>query len=175
MFFSPLRDHALPEKTDGLYLGGGYPELYAQALSENGAMRAAVRGAVLGGLPTVAECSGFLYLQTSLEDPQGEAYPMCGALPGAGVRTDRLRRFGYAWLEAEADSLLMRKGERVPVHEFHYWDCTQNGADLRVVKPGGSQWRCGWASQTLYAAFPHLHFDGALPLAERFVRACERK
>ena len=175
VFFSPLRDHALPEKTDGLYLGGGYPELYAQALSENGAMRAAVRGAVLGGLPTVAECGGFLYLQTSLEDPQGEAYPMCGALPGAGVRTDRLRRFGYAWLEAEADSLLMRKGERVPVHEFHYWDCTQNGADLRAVKPGGSQWRCGWASQTLYAAFPHLHFDGALPLAERFVRACERK
>ena len=175
VFFSPLRDHALPEKTDGLYLGGGYPELYAQALSENGAMRAAVRGAVLGGLPTVAECGGFLYLQKSLEDPQGEAYPMCGALPGAGVRTDRLRRFGYAWLEAEADSLLMRKGERVPVHEFHYWDCTQNGADLRAVKPGGSQWRCGWASQTLYAAFPHLHFDGALPLAERFVRACERK
>jgi cobyrinic acid a,c-diamide synthase len=174
VWFSPLKDEQLPDRVDGLYLVGGYPELYAKALAENRTMRESVAGAVRRGLPTVAECGGFLYLQRTLEDAEGTVWPMCGALPGAGVKTGRLQRFGYHWLEAETDSLLFRRGERVPVHEFHYWDCTENGADLGAEKPDGRQWRCGRVSDVLYAAFPHLHFGGALPLAERFVAACVR-
>lgn len=172
-FFSPLADSALPE-ADGLYLGGGYPELHAGVLGENRAMLACVRRAVAGGLPTVAECGGFLYLQQSLRSPEGTACPMAGVLPGSGFPTDRLRRFGYLSLSAGGDSLLFRRGEAVPAHEFHYWDCTENGGDLTAVKPDGRQWRCGFASPTLYAAFPHLHFNGALPLAERFAAAAEQ-
>lgn len=153
-FFSPLRDAALPLEADGLYLPGGYPELYARQLSENVSMRESVRQAVAAGLPTVAECGGFLYLQQTLEDEQGQPWPMAGFLPGAGYRTDRLQRFGYKKLNAEGDSLLFRKGETVPAHEFHYWDCTQPGAVL---------------TKTMYAAFPHLHFGGELPLVQRFV------
>ena len=170
--FSPLRDAALPPDIDGLYLGGGYPELHAKALSENRTMLASVREAVGQGLPTIAECGGFLYLQQSLEDADGVCWPMCAVLPGQGVRTPRLQRFGYAWLESGTDSMLFRAGERVPAHEFHYWDSTQPGTDLRAVKPNGGGRPCGFASERLYAAFPHLHFDGALPLAERFVRTC---
>ena len=172
VFFSPLHDGGIPDHADGLYLGGGYPELYAKALSENAAMRESVAEAVRNGLPTLAECGGFLYLQQTLEDDQGTEWPMCAVLPGKGFRTERLQRFGYAHLEAEKDSLLFRQGESVPVHEFHYWDCTKTGQDLAAVKADGRSWRCGFASETLYAAFPHLHLGGELPLAERFVRAC---
>ena len=171
-FFSPLTDTALP-KADGLYLGGGYPELYAKALSENTSLRESIRAAVTGGLPTVAECGGFLYLQRSLATPKGTPFPMAGVFSGEGVPTGRLQRFGYAALTAETDSLLLRRGETLPVHEFHYWDCTENGEAFEACKPSGKRWRCGEASPTLYAAFPHLHFGGALPLAQRFTDAAE--
>ena len=169
-FFSPLRDE-VPPAADGLYLGGGYPEIYAQRLSENQAMRENIRALVVAGLPTVAECGGFLYLQKTLEDEQGTPWPMVGALEGAGFRTQRLQRFGYGELTAQGDSLLFRAGEKAPFHEFHYWDCTQNGTDFLAKKPTGqTSWRCGVAGETLYAGFPHLHFGGELPMAERFVR-----
>ena len=145
VFFSPLRDEGVPEGACGLYLPGGYPELYAGRLADNRAMRACVRRLVEGGMPTVAECGGFLYLGRSLEGADGGSYPMAGVLPGDGVRRDRLVRFGYANLRAEGDSLLFRAGETVPVHEFHYWDSTDNGGDLTAVKPlTGRSWRCGW-------------------------------
>ena len=172
VFFSPLRDRALPEDCRGLWLCGGYPELHARALAENAAMRGAVRRALEAGLPTVAECGGFLYLQEKLEGADGEFYPMCGALPGRGVRTERLVRFGYLRLRAETDSLLFRRGEEIPAHEFHYWDSTRCGEELEAKKANGKNWRCGVVNDRLYAAFPHLHFGGELPLAERFVKAC---
>ena len=143
-------------------------------LSQNETMRVSVRDAVQKGLATIAECGGFLYLQSSLEDTEGNAFPMCGVLPGAGVRTGCLQRFGYAWLETDTDSMLFRAGERVPVHEFHYWDSTQNGSDLRAVKPNGRQWSCAFATPRLYAGFPHLPLGGETPLAERFVRTCQQ-
>ena len=173
VFFSPLHDAALPD-ADGLYLPGGYPELHARALSENKTMRRSIMEAVGRGLPTVAECGGFLYLQQSLEDAEGHSFPQCGALPGHGFKTERLQRFGYLTLRAPLDSLLFRAGETVPAHEFHYWDSTENGAALCAEKADGRAWRCGFASPSLYAAFPHLHFGGETPLAERFVKACEQ-
>ncbi len=166
--FSPLRDAELPT-VDALYLGGGYPELHIRELAANAQLRAAVRDAVASGLPTVAECGGFLYLQQSLVNAAGEEQPMVGALPGRGYAAGRLVRFGYAHLRAESDSLLFRAGEAVPVHEFHHWESTENGADLTAEKPSGRSWRCCHATPTLYAGWPHLHFAGELPLAERFV------
>ena len=96
VFFSPLRDTALPENIGGLYLPGGYPELYARPLSENKTMRDAIRDAVNGGLPTVAECGGFLYLGQTLEDASGTAWPMAGRSAGKGRQGGALVRFGYA-------------------------------------------------------------------------------
>lgn len=171
--FSPLADAALPEKTCALYLPGGYPELYAAALADNTAMRAAIKAAVEGGMPTVAECGGFLYLGAALRDDRGDEYPMAGVLPGRAADAGRLVRFGYLSLCAETDSLLFRVGERIPAHEFHHWDSDARGDGLRVEKNGES-WRCGFVSDTLYAAFPHLYFAGRPELAERFTAAAER-
>ena len=172
--FSPLHDAALPPDVGGLYLPGGYPELYAERLAQNERMRQSVREAVENGLPTVAECGGFLYLCQSLEDESGTFRPMAGILPGEGVRTEKLVRFGYAHLTAEHDSLLFRIGETVPIHSFHHWDCTENGAAFGLKKPvSGRLWREGFASPTLYAAFPHLYFAGQPQLAQRFVQAAK--
>ena len=174
VFFSPLRDASLPEGVGGLYLPGGYPELYARQLSENANMRRAVTEAVRGGLPTAAECGGYLYLCTALSDPSGERFPMAGVLPGVAADAGRSVRFGYAELSAEADSLLFRAGERFPVHEFHHWDTTENGDAFQLTKLlSGKTWRGGFAGPTLYAAFPHLYFAGSPVLAERFVCAAE--
>ena len=173
LYFSPVHDNGLPE-CDGLYLGGGYPELYAKTLSGNRSMRKMIRQAVLNGMPTIAECGGFLYLQRELEDAAGQSWPMAGVLPGKGYKTDRLVRFGYSYLCPKEDSLLFRKGERIPAHEFHYWDCTENGTDILSVKGNKTEDKgvpCGFIRSSLYAAFPHLYLDGELPLAKRFVDA----
>ena len=172
-FFSPMK-YPPPRGVDGLYLGGGYPELYARRLSENTAMTAWIRRAVAAGLPTAAECGGFLYLLESLEDRDGGRWPMCAALPGGSRPTDRLRRFGYLRLRAEEDSLLFRAGETVPAHEFHYWEADRCGGDLEAEKPSGRRWRCAFTGPGLYAGFPHLHFGGELPLAARFADAAAR-
>ena len=175
LFFSPLNDSALPAGTQGLYFPGGYPELYAERLAANVEMRAAVSAAVRAGMPTVAECGGFLYLGQTLEGKNGVAYPMTGVLPGNGVRRERLVRFGYAEITARSDSLLFRKGETFPVHEFHYWDSTANGSDITARKPlTGRTWDCAYTSPTLYAGFPHLYAAGSPELASRFVEAAER-
>lgn len=172
VFFSPLRDKALPAGACGLYLPGGYPELYAGKLSANREMLASVRTAVEGKLPTVAECGGFLYLGRTLRDEHGVEHPMAGVLPGSGFPVGKPVRFGYGTLTAGSDSLLFRKGESVPVHEFHYWDSTENGRDLRMEKPlSGRSWDCGFVSESLYAAFPHLYFAGTPRLAECLTEA----
>jgi len=171
-FFSPLADTALPDNIGGLYLPGGYPELYAARLAANAALRAAVKSAVQGGLPTVAECGGFLYLGRTLQDADGTPHPMAGVLPGQGFKVGRLVRFGYARLTARADSMLFRAGETLPVHEFHHWDSTENGDAFTAAKANGRQWACGFANASLYAGFPHLYWAGT-PLPKRFAAAAE--
>ena len=171
VYFSPIRDRVLPE-AEGLYLPGGYPELYLPELSANAGLRERIRAVVEEGMPTVAECGGFLYLQTLLRNKEGWAYPMAGVLPGTGYPAGGLRRFGYLYLRPEKDSLLFRAGERIPAHEFHHWDSTACGTDLEAEKPDGRRWRCGYAGPRLYGAFPHLHW-GRGEMAGRFVAAAE--
>ena len=136
-------------------------------------MRSAVKTAVESGLPTVAECGGFLYLGQTLEDADGKTYPMAGVLPGQGVKIGHLVRFGYAALTSNADSMLFAAGETLPIHEFHHWDSTANGTDFTAVKTNGRSWACGFANAHLYAGFPHLYWAGT-PLPQRFVTAACR-
>ena len=173
--FSPLADESLPEGACGLYLGGGYPELFAGALAANAPMREAVRAAVAGGLPTVAECGGFLYLNRLLSDGEGRDWPMAGALPGRAANTGRLGRFGYVTLTAKKDGLLGPAGTRLPAHEFHYWDSDAPGSGFRADKPQSSRgWDCAFHTPTLYAGFPHFHFWAAPSAARNFVAAARR-
>ena len=170
IYFSPLADEKLPE-CDGLILGGGYPELYARALSDNRSMLESMRRAVLDGMPTIAECGGFMVLT----DRIGE-FPMAGVIPTACFDKRRLSRFGYATIAAEEDSLLLAAGESIRGHEFHYWDAEAPGDALVACKSSGRQWRCAYANETLYAGYPHLYFYSNPQVAERFVKKCiERK
>ena len=173
VFFSPLRDTALPENIGGLYLPGGYPELHARELSENTSLLREIKQKIKSGLPTAAECGGFLYLGQSLTDAEGQSWPMAGVLPGEAKDAGRLVRFGYAALSADSDSMLFRAGESFPIHEFHHWDSTANGVALAAKKPvGGAEWRCGFIDEHFYAGFPHLYWAGT-PLPQRFAAAAE--
>lgn len=173
VFFSPLRDTALPENIGGLYLPGGYPELHARELSENTSLLREIKQKIESGLPTAAECGGFLYLGQSLTDAEGQSWPMAGVLPGEAKDAGRLVRFGYAVLSADSDSMLFRAGESFPIHEFHHWDSTANGTALAAKKPvGGAAWRCGFIDEHFYAGFPHLYWAGT-PLPQRFAAAAE--
>ena len=173
VFFSPLRDTALPENIGGLYLPGGYPELHARELSENTSLLREIKQKIESGLPTAAECGGFLYLGQSLTDAEGQSWPMAGVLPGEAKDAGRLVRFGYATLSADSDSLLFRAGESFPIHEVHHWDSTANGVALAAKKPvGGAEWRCGSVNEHFYAGFPHLYWAGT-PLPQRFAAAAE--
>lgn len=169
--FSPLTDGALPEGTAGLYLGGGYPELYAAQLSENVPMRTAVRTAIESGMPTVAECGGFLYLHRTLEDETGRPWPQCGVIAADGRRTGHLRRFGYITMSPRTAGLL---GEQpIPAHEFHYWESSAPGDAFHARKPQSARgWDCGYHTPALYAGFPHFHFGAAPEAAARFVAKC---
>ena len=170
VFFSPVHDKCLPDDISGLYLGGGYPELYAGELSENREMLAEIREAVNAKMPLIAECGGFLYLQKYLEDETGTVHEMVGAFSGTGRPTGHLVRFGYLYMTALQDTLLFRKGEVIPAHEFHHWDTDDNGRDLEAVKArGGQPWKCAYVSDSMYAGFPHISLGGEMPLAERFV------
>ena len=165
--FSPLQDAALPENIQGLYLGGGYPELYGEALSKNKTMLASVKNAVNGGMPTIAECGGFMYLTEKIA-----GYPMAGVLPGDCQDQKKLVRFGYVTLTAKKDNLLCKAGESIQAHEFHHWDCTEPGMDFEARKLSGKSWQCGVSTDRLYAGYPHFHFYANLSFPENFCREC---
>ena len=166
--FSPLSDHALPDNIQGLYLGGGYPELYTKELSENTSMLETVRNAVQSGLPCIAECGGFMYLTKAIGEDK-----MAGVLPGICFNTGKLARFGYITLQAKKDNMLCAAGEEIRGHEFHHWDCTENGEDFTAVKPAGRKWDCVFADDHLYAGFPHFHFLSNLSFAKHFYEAAQ--
>ena len=172
-FFSPLEDARLPADTCGLYLGGGYPELHARQLSNNEALRDQIRQAIAAGLPTIAECGGFLYLHRALQDKSGTSWPMVGTIAGTAARQSRMGHFGYATLTARTNGLLARAGETLAAHEFHYWQSTTPGDAFCARKPhGDATWDCVVGTPTLHAGFPHLHLASAPHAAARFVRAC---
>ncbi|MDO5293000.1 MAG: cobyrinate a,c-diamide synthase [bacterium] len=173
MYFSPLHDKSIPTEADGMLLYGGYPELYAKQLSSNQSMITSIREAIKNGLPTIAECGGFMYLHEWIEDREGNRYPMAAVLEGGCYKTNRLQRFGYVELEAAVDNLLCKKGDKIKAHEFHYWDSEHTGDGFVAQKPFKQiNWKCAYATKTLYAGYPHIHFYANTNVARQFVEAC---
>lgn len=173
--FSPIDDAVLPKGVSGLYLGGGYPELSAHELAENTTMLESIRSSLEKGMPTIAECGGFLYLHEELEDPQGVFHRLVGFFPGRAFHTPRLVRFGYVTLKANRGGLLCETGEELRAHEFHYWDVEDPGDAFHETKPGSARnWECAKVSSTYYAGFPHLYLYSNPRSARRFVDACAR-
>ncbi len=174
--FSPLRDERLPSGAGGVYLAGGYPELYAAQLAANRPLRQAIRAAHNVGMPIYAEGGGLMYLTEGIITEAGEEYPMVGLLPGRSRLTARLT-LGYRVVTAQHDSLLLRHGEEVRGHEFHYSEWAGRPADAppayRITgRQGGDERDEGYACANLLASYVHLHFSARPELAGRFVEAC---
>jgi cobyrinic acid a,c-diamide synthase len=159
--FDPMTDSALPRGTAGLYLGGGFPEVYAEELAGNASLRADVAAAVAAGMPTYAECAGLLYLCRSLD-----GQPMTGAVPMDAAMGPRLT-LGYQEAVAVTGSVVTRPGEMVRSHEFH------RTATTGVTAPA---WRLGdrldgVASPAVLASYQHVHWAGHPTMAQRFADA----
>ena len=165
--FDPTSDEALPAGTDALYLGGGFPETYAEVLSANVGMRESVHGFALGRRPVVAECGGLLYLARELD-----GHPMCGVLDASARMTGRLT-LGYREALALSDSPLAEAGAEVRGHEFHY----------STVEPGAGDWPAwdlagrgpeGFVAGGVHASYLHTHWAATPELPSRLVRAAQR-
>ena len=173
--FSPVHDRALPDNIDGIILGGGYPELFAKELSDNEAMRTAVREAIDEGLPSLAECGGFMYLHEKLTDKAGKSYQMSGAVHADTFYAGKLVRFGYVSL-SEKHTHFMPENGTIRGHEFHYYDSTLNGSDCIAAKPcSGRGWECISESEIHFWGFPHLYYASDIAFAEHFAEACRVK
>ena len=118
--FSPLQDETLPSGANGIYLGGGFPELFADQLAGNKPMHYAIRQAVVKGVPVYAECGGLMYLGKSLSDLEGVTHPMLGIIPAESAMSQSRLTLGYREVESCSDSPVLPKGERVKGHEFHW-------------------------------------------------------
>ncbi len=177
IFFSPLHDSTLPEGINGLYLGGGYPELYAAQLAENAAMQNSIRAAVESGMPTFAECGGLMFLTDSITDLDGQIHPMIGVVPGRAQMHGRLT-MGYRQVTTARDTILLPEGEQTRGHEFHYSDWVDRPDDLPsayAISPRAAEaiQMEGYAKNNVLASYVHLHFGANPDLATNFVRACQ--
>ncbi|PWI32255.1 cobyrinic acid a,c-diamide synthase [Vibrio albus] len=173
-YFSPLKDRELPV-CDMVYLGGGYPELYAKELSNNTSMKSSILQAHQNGVAIYAECGGLMYLGSMLSDLNGELYPMVGILEGESRMTSKLQRFGYSTARAEQDTLLCKMGGVLRGHEFHYSDfitdlppvfTLNKQREGEIVK----EWQGGYQVGNTLAMYLHVHFAQSPEILKQWFR-----
>jgi len=177
--WSPLTDTTLPENVQGLYFGGGFPEVFAQQLAENTSTREAVQRAILTGVPTYAECGGLMYLCEQITDFEGQSWSMVGVLPTTTVMGKRLT-VGYRQATALQDSPLLNAGATVWGHEFHHSQLTAmpkkplfetRGYDQKGQGKVATE---GWRMHQLHASYVHLHWGGRPEIPAQFLQHCQQ-
>jgi cobyrinic acid a,c-diamide synthase len=173
--FSPLRDSTLPD-VHGLYLGGGYPELHAAALSENDAMRGAVRAFAASGGPVYAECGGFMYLTRAIRTLGGEAHEMVGLFDTEVRMCTKLQALGYVEVETTAETILGPAGTRFRGHQFRYSELADTGTAGHVYTLRGRRGRAttseGYRFRNVVASYVHAHWASNPTVASSFVESC---
>jgi cobyrinic acid a,c-diamide synthase len=164
VFFSPTDDNALPEDVDAYYFGGGYPELYAKALSENEKMRKAVAEQSKKGAFIYVECGGLMYLGENLTTVDGQSYPMCGCLPYSTVMKSGLQSLGYTEVKPLKDFLFLQKGTPVRGHCFHYSQMISDDKNLmeNIYTGNPKEKAKGFRVRNTLASYVHLHFSASL-------------
>lgn len=178
VLFSPVKDPCLPEGLDGIYLGGGYPELYAAALSSNKAMLDQVGEKSRQGLPIYAECGGFMYLCDALTDLNGRAHQMAGCFPFRASMSKSLQALGYREITLSRDTIIGKKGLTIRGHEFHYSTTAENPAGkIKTVyavskRASSTKLAGGFQVHRTLGSYNHLHFGSCPEAADAFVKAC---
>jgi cobyrinic acid a,c-diamide synthase len=175
--FSPLKDRELPPGLDGIYLGGGYPELYAGGLAANDSLSRAIKAAAAAGLPMYAECGGLMYLAREIRDLEGRVHPMAGVFPFAVRMLPRLKALGYREVTLTAPGLLGPAGTTVRGHEFHYSEiigAPEGVPCLYRLTPrrGGPAVAEGYGAHNVLASYVHLHFGSNPEAARHLVESC---
>lgn len=163
IYFSPINDN-LPNNLDALYFGGGYPEIYADLLEKNIHIRKAIYNKIKSGIPTIAECGGFMYLCNKIN-----SYNMVGILDGEVNMQQKLVRFGYCNLVSLNDNILAKANWSIKGHEFHYSDSTINGNNFKIIKSSGKVYYGINAFNNLFAGYPHIHFWSNIDFVIRFI------
>jgi cobyrinic acid a,c-diamide synthase len=175
VFWSPLADEALPDGVSGLYFGGGFPEVFAEPLSQNRLARDSVRSAITSGMPTYAECGGLMYLAEQLVNFEGRSWEMVGVLPTSAEMGQRLT-LGYRQGTAMQDSFLLKSGETVWGHEFHRSTLTQLPDaplyEIRGYEGDRASTPEGWRVYNVHASYVHLHWGATPHIPDRFLQAC---
>lgn len=172
VYFSPTDDEKLPDNLDGLYFGGGYPELYLEKLSSNHSFIESLKNEVSKGIPVFAECGGFMYLQKGIYDKNGDFFRTAGILDGTSELGEKLCRFGYITVASDEDTVISRKGMQLKAHEFHYSDSTENGSSFTAVKPNGKSWKAIVNRDNITAGYPHIFFPSEPETVRIFSRKC---
>ena len=154
--FSPVNDTKIPENVDFIYLGGGYPELYAEELAGNTDMKNSIIRAHKAGIPIYAECGGFIYLTDGLKTTDEKFHEFCGIFDMKIAMRKRLNmeRFGYIHID-------MENGIKIKGHEFHYseiFDNNEKECFYNIRKEDGREWKCGYMKNNALAGYPHIAF-----------------
>lgn len=174
VFFSPLKDPQLPLEADAIIIGGGYPEVYAQELSKNETMLRSIRKKAEENIPIMAECGGFMYLHSGIEDESGKMWNMADVISGSCKNQHKLVRFGYINVKAERENGFLLEKENIKAHEFHYWDSTNNGDMFIAEKPSGKRkWKCCHCKGNIIAGYPHLYYYSNIEMVLRFLKKAE--
>lgn len=178
VYFSPMNDTDLPE-VDGLYFGGGYPELYLDKLVSQQRIRSRILNLSLKGMPIYAECGGFMYLSTEICDGDGDIYPMVGCFPFSIRMNPHLKSLGYREITLVEDTIIGKKGTVIRGHEFHYSDISEKFCPVSSVyrttdRMGENKSEGGYQIANTLGSYIHLHFGSNIQTAVSFVESCRK-
>lgn len=174
VYFSPLLDAQLPD-ADGVYIGGGFPEVFAAELENNSSMRASIRAAAQTGVPLYAECGGYMYLMDNIVTVEGNRHAMCGVFRGEAVLGEKLSgQFGYVEATLLTDTIIGKAGTSYKAHEFHhsYIDTPQPPTYSACKAAGSKPWTGGSATKNAYGTYAHVYFRSDPSLVRTFIEAC---
>ncbi|KKI90311.1 cobyrinic acid a,c-diamide synthase [Bacillus sp. SA1-12] len=174
IYFSPLSGEAIPDEADGLYIGGGFPEQFAADLANQVEVKNSIKRRILKGLPTLAECGGYMYLAKTIETIDGSVYPMVGVIPGTIKMGKKLAGFGYREVSGNHDNYLLLNKFTARGHEFHYSSYHESEPLPFAYHTKGSfsEGVDGCLTNNVIAGYTHLHFASCPELVENFIRKC---
>lgn len=175
VYFSPLANDVLPEDVDGLYLGGGFPEEFVDKLALNSKTKHSLKEAIQNGLPTLAECGGFMYLTESIETTKKTKHEMVGVIPGKVQMQSKLAALGYREISGKNNNFLL-KNEVARGHEFHYSSFqTPEALDVRYAyetKGMRGMNKEGYLTYNLVAGYTHFHFASCPSIVKNWIEKC---
>lgn len=174
-FFSPLANEPVPAEADGLYIGGGFPEEFADTLAKNAIVKSSIREAITKGLPTLAECGGFMYLTEAITNSQGERHEMLGVIPGEVAMQTKLAALGYREIFGTTSNFLIGQDEQAKGHEFHYssYSGTHETPAYETKGRFGNKQE-GYQNGNLVAGYTHFHFVSNPKLVDNWLTACKK-